>query len=137
MGRVSASRHDACGSNARGQGDSRSRFPWKESRHPRMASKAKRTIATASFSADTLEFIRLLAKHSVRYVIVGGQAVIFHGYARFTGDVDFFIRTTERTPNAFSRYCWNFGRTTFREFRPLVSLKSRKRSFNSDDRRIV
>lgn len=54
-----------------------------------MASKPKRAIAT-SFSADTVEFIRLLAKHSVRYVIVGGQAVIFHGYARFTGDVDFF-----------------------------------------------
>lgn len=55
-----------------------------------MASTEKRQIEAASFSADTLEFIRLLAKHNVRYVIVGGQAVIFHGYARFTGDVDFF-----------------------------------------------
>jgi hypothetical protein len=55
-----------------------------------MASPEKRPLEAASFSADTLEFIRLLAKHSVRYVIVGGQAVIFHGYARFTGDVDFF-----------------------------------------------
>jgi len=55
-----------------------------------MASREKRRIETGNFSADTVEFIRLLAKHSVRYVIVGGQAVIFHGYARFTGDVDFF-----------------------------------------------
>jgi hypothetical protein len=55
-----------------------------------MASDEKRRIDAANFSADTLEFVRLLTKHSVRYVIVGGQAVIFHGYARFTGDVDFF-----------------------------------------------
>jgi hypothetical protein len=55
-----------------------------------MASPEKRRIEAGNFSADTLEFIRLLAKHSVRHVIVGGQAVIFHGYARFTGDVDFF-----------------------------------------------
>lgn len=42
------------------------------------------------FSPDTLEFIRLLARHEVRYLIVGGQAVIYYGHARFTGDVDFF-----------------------------------------------
>ena len=55
-----------------------------------MASEEKRRIDSANFSGDTVEFIRLLEKHSVRYVIVGGQAVIFHGHARFTGDVDFF-----------------------------------------------
>jgi hypothetical protein len=63
-----------------------------------MASDEKRQIEAANFSADTLEFIRLLAKHSVRYVIVGGQAVIFHGYTRFTGDVDFFY--SSETSNA-------------------------------------
>jgi hypothetical protein len=71
-----------------------------------MASAEKRRIEAASFSADTVEFIRLLAKHSVRYIIVGGQSVIFHGYARFTGDVDFFysseVRSTgEATPGMF------------------------------------
>jgi hypothetical protein len=55
-----------------------------------MASAEKKRIETSNFSADTLELIQLLGKHSVRYVIVGGQAVIFHGYARSTGDVDFF-----------------------------------------------
>ncbi|MBM3839307.1 MAG: hypothetical protein FJ398_15325 [Verrucomicrobia bacterium] len=52
-------------------------------------------IETAHFSADTREFIALLHQHAVRYVIVGGEAVIFHGYARLTGDVDFFY---ERVP---------------------------------------
>lgn len=48
------------------------------------------------FSNDCLEFITLLNKHSVRFVIVGGEAVIYHGYIRLTGDVDFFFdRATE------------------------------------------
>ena len=55
-----------------------------------MASEPKKLIEATHFSPDTLEFIRLLEKHGVRYVIVGGEAVIFHGHARFTGDVDFF-----------------------------------------------
>lgn len=42
------------------------------------------------FSPDTLEFLRLLALNKVQYVIVGGEAVIYYGYARLTGDVDFF-----------------------------------------------
>lgn len=43
-----------------------------------------------SFSPDILEFLRLLHSHQVRYLIVGGQAVIYHGYARLTGDIDIF-----------------------------------------------
>ena len=42
------------------------------------------------FSADILEFIRLLHIHKVRYVVVGGEAVIYYGHARLTGDIDFF-----------------------------------------------
>ena len=41
------------------------------------------------FSKDLQEFLRLLAQHEVRYVLIGGTAVIYHGYARLTGDVDF------------------------------------------------
>lgn len=42
------------------------------------------------FSDDCLEFVALLNKYNVRFVIVGGEAVIYHGYVRLTGDVDFF-----------------------------------------------
>ena len=42
------------------------------------------------FSEDIQDFIRLLGLHDVRYVIVGGEAVIYYGHARLTGDVDFF-----------------------------------------------
>lgn len=41
------------------------------------------------FSRDVQEFLRCLAAREVRYVVIGGTAVIYHGYARLTGDVDF------------------------------------------------
>jgi len=49
------------------------------------------TVDSSAFSPDILEFIRLLQSHSVRYLIVGGEAVIFYGHIRLTGDVDFFF----------------------------------------------
>jgi len=48
-------------------------------------------IAPSHFSPDIRQFIRLLHRHGVRYLIVGGEAVIFHGHSRLTGDVDFFF----------------------------------------------
>lgn len=36
------------------------------------------------------ELLRLLEKNSVDYLIVGGYAVAFHGYPRFTKDIDIF-----------------------------------------------
>ena len=45
---------------------------------------------------DLREFIALLNSTKVKYLIVGGHAVAFHGRPRFTGDYDFFIeRSTE------------------------------------------
>ena len=52
------------------------------------------TLEASSFSPDTRDFIRLLHQHRVRYVIVGGEAVIFYGRVRLTGDVDFFYETS-------------------------------------------
>ena len=42
------------------------------------------------FSADTRDLLALLHKHQVRYLIVGGEAVIYYGHIRTTGDIDFF-----------------------------------------------
>lgn len=41
---------------------------------------------------DLREFVELLNDHGVEFLIVGGYAVAFHGYPRFTGDIDLFIR---------------------------------------------
>lgn len=55
------------------------------------------------FSNDVTEFLFLLSKHEVRYLIVGGEAVIYYGYARLTGDIDlFYERTLENTTNLFA-----------------------------------
>ena len=60
-------------------------------------------IDATAFSDDILEFIRLLGKYKVHYLIVGGESVIFHGYPRLTGDVDFFYERTEaNTQRLFS-----------------------------------
>lgn len=49
-----------------------------------------------ALNKDLREFIALLNSTGVRFVIVGGHAVAFHGYPRFTGDIDFFV---ERSPD--------------------------------------
>lgn len=46
------------------------------------------------FSKDIQEFILLLDRFDVKYVIVGGEAVIYYGYPRVTGDIDFFYEVT-------------------------------------------
>ena len=46
-----------------------------------------------------VEFIELLNKHEVRYVLVGGWAVIFAGYSRTTGDMDVLVERTEENAN--------------------------------------
>jgi hypothetical protein len=35
-----------------------------------------------------LEILQILRRHGVRFVVVGGHAVNFHGYARVTEDID-------------------------------------------------
>ena len=47
---------------------------------------------------DLREFIALMNSHEAEYVIVGGHAVAYHGYPRFTGDIDFFVKPS--TENA-------------------------------------
>ncbi len=41
---------------------------------------------------DVHAFIASLNSQQVEYVVVGGHAVAFHGYPRFTGDIDFLLR---------------------------------------------
>ncbi|MCC5845853.1 MAG: hypothetical protein JJU05_16520 [Verrucomicrobia bacterium] len=37
---------------------------------------------------DFKEFLELLNKHRVDYMVVGGFALAFHGAPRYTGDID-------------------------------------------------
>ncbi|HSW55775.1 MAG TPA: DUF6036 family nucleotidyltransferase [Ignavibacteriaceae bacterium] len=53
-------------------------------------------------SSDIIEFLFLLNKYKVKYLIVGGEAVIYYGHARLTGDIDiFYKRGKENCLNLF------------------------------------
>jgi predicted nucleotidyltransferase len=47
------------------------------------------------FNLDFIEFIELLNKYKVKYIVVGGYAVILNGYIRSTGDIDLWVEKSE------------------------------------------
>lgn len=49
--------------------------------------------STILISKDFREFAELLEKNTVKYLIIGGFAVNFHGYPRYTKDIDIWIMT--------------------------------------------
>lgn len=63
----------------------------------------------ARISKDLLEFIALLNSHQVEYVLVGGHAVAFHGWPRFTQDIDFFVRPTLENGQRIANVLKTFG----------------------------
>ena len=44
------------------------------------------------FNDDFRDFIKELNNNSVDYMLVGGYAVILHGYGRTTGDMDIWVK---------------------------------------------
>lgn len=63
----------------------------------------------AKLQNDLKEFIGLLNSHRVDYLIIGGHAVAFHGFPRYTGDFDFFVRMSEDNADALIRVLNAFG----------------------------
>lgn len=58
---------------------------------------------------DFKEFIKLLNKEKVEYLLVGGYAVILHGHVRFTGDIDFWINPTLENATRMVKVLKEFG----------------------------
>jgi hypothetical protein len=48
-------------------------------------------MATTRLPPDFKEFLRLLNENGVKYLLVGGYAVGYHGYPRSTGDMDVWV----------------------------------------------
>lgn len=67
-----------------------------------------RKIGPSHFSSDVSEFLQDLVDHGVEFMVVGGEAVILHGYSRVTGDIDIFYSlsadNTERLFAALRRF---------------------------------
>lgn len=58
---------------------------------------------------DFREFLRLLAKHSVEYLLVGGYAVVYYGYPRATNDMDFWVATHKANASKMVEVLHEFG----------------------------
>lgn len=61
------------------------------------------------FNDDFRDFIFALNKHDVEYILVGGYAVILHGYRRSTGDMDVWINRTENNYLKLAKAFFEFG----------------------------
>lgn len=65
-------------------------------------------MSPSHFSEDTWEFIQLLDRHEVAYLLVGGEAVIHYGRVRLTGDCDFFYGTSPENADKLFRALLDF-----------------------------
>ncbi|MDP6779921.1 MAG: hypothetical protein QGI83_24400 [Candidatus Latescibacteria bacterium] len=53
--------------------------------------------------------LRLLEEHRVDYMIVGGYAVAYHGYPRFTNDIDLFFSSADENTTRLRDALMAFG----------------------------
>lgn len=58
---------------------------------------------------DFKEFIQLLNEKQVEYLVVGGYAVAFHGYPRYTGDIDIWVAISKENAEKVMQVLKDFG----------------------------
>ena len=74
------------------------------------------------YTPDFVEFLEALNRRSVRYLIIGGYAVAFHGYPRATKDLDLWLEASpENARRALEAIHDFFGETLGLEEGDLVS----------------
>lgn len=65
------------------------------------------------FNNDFQEFLELLQKHDLNYLLVGGYAVILHGFVRSTGDMDLWIQKNPENYSKLKKVYFDFGAPIF------------------------
>jgi predicted nucleotidyltransferase len=55
------------------------------------------------------DFLGLLEKHAVEYVVVGGYAVGVHGFPRYTGEMDVFVAISSQNAERIVEVFREFG----------------------------
>ena len=58
---------------------------------------------------DFKEFVKLLNENGVKYLTIGGYAVAYHGYPRYTKDIDFWIFSTPENTKKILKTIVDFG----------------------------
>jgi len=61
------------------------------------------------FEQDFQEFLQAFNDHKVEYLLVGGYAVILHGYFRSTGDLDVWVKPTAENYKKLAKAFYQFG----------------------------
>ena len=59
--------------------------------------------------SDFKDLLGLFNKHQVKFLIVGGYALAFHGAPRMTGDIDLFIDTNSENAQRIMQALGEFG----------------------------
>ncbi|HVK97983.1 MAG TPA: hypothetical protein VM368_09200 [Flavisolibacter sp.] len=65
------------------------------------------------FNEDFKDFLRSLNQNQVMYILVGGYAVILHGYERVTGDMDIWVKPSEENYSKMQSAFKSFGMPMF------------------------
>jgi hypothetical protein len=58
---------------------------------------------------DLRELLALLTAHRAEFLVVGGHAVAFHGYPRYTEDLDLFVRAESANADRIVAALVEFG----------------------------
>jgi hypothetical protein len=61
------------------------------------------------FNPDFKEFIESLNANHVRYLVIGGYAVAFHGHPRYTKDLDIWVERNRENAQALLHALAQFG----------------------------
>jgi predicted nucleotidyltransferase len=84
-----------------------------------------------------LNLVLLLNEENVEYVVLGGHAVIAHGYLRTTGDIDIFVNPTlenaQKLLRALERYGYTNGEFEIDDFTLVPNYLSFSRYDNYID----
>ena len=62
-----------------------------------------------SLPQDFSDFLKLLIEKKVKFLLISGYAVTYHGYPRYTGDIDFFVEATTLNANKLVEVVKQFG----------------------------
>lgn len=65
------------------------------------------------FQEDFRDFLKALNDQEVKYIMVGGLAVVLHGHARVTGDMDIWVENTAENYKKLARAFEQFHMPVF------------------------
>ncbi len=60
-------------------------------------------------SKDLREFVEFLNSNGVEYLVVGALSVAWHGYPRYSADIDFFVNASPANASRVLNAIQQFG----------------------------